>query len=88
MSDGVRTKYCGQVSAQTLRQRACARAISSAASGHDTWKTWIGWFTNSASAMARCVASRSTTAGRDQAWYFGALRPSAISAAVRHLIAS
>ena len=33
--------------------------------------------------MARYVASRSMIAGRDHAWYFGAVRPSARSAAVR-----
>ena len=48
----------------------------------------IGWSTISASAIARCVASRSIIFGRDQAWYFGAVMPAASSASVRQLIAS
>ncbi len=88
MSDAVRTRYCGQVSPQTFKPRAWARAISSAASAQDTWNTWIGWSTSSARAMARWVASRSTTGGRDQAWYFGAARPAASNASVRQAMAS
>ena len=67
MSAAVSVRYCGQVSPWTATPRAWARAISSAASAQETWKTWIGVPTISASAMARWVASRSTTGGREVA---------------------
>ena len=88
MSAAVSAMYCGQVSPHTFTPRYWARAISSAASAQLTWKTWIGWSTSSARAMARCVASRSTTGGRDQAWYFGAVMPCFSNSCGAPLIAS
>ncbi|MFB9972240.1 hypothetical protein ACFFMP_20710 [Pseudoroseomonas cervicalis] len=83
-----RVKYCGQVSPQTFSPRALARAISAAASSQETWKICTGWSTSSASAMARCVASRSTTGGRDQACCSGSVSPAFSSAWMRQPMAS
>jgi len=68
--------------------RACAQRICSIASAPETCTISTGASASSASAIARCVASRSTGCGRDTAWYFGAVRPSHTSLVARHIIAS
>ena len=44
--------------------------------------------TSSESAIARCVASRSTSIGRDAAWNFGAVCPAARSCSVSQAMQS
>ena len=48
----------------------------------------IGTSTSSDSAMARCVASRSTSIGRECAWKRGAVRPLASRRLVSHSMQS
>ncbi|MNE53624.1 hypothetical protein D3C80_1483610 [compost metagenome] len=64
----VRNRYCGQVSAYTFNPWLWAQRICSTASRPDTCTISIGTSTSSARAMARWVASRSTSIGRDAAW--------------------
>lgn len=54
----------------------------------DTWTIMTGTSTSSASEMARCVASRSTTMGREAAWKCGAVLPACSSRSVMKRMAS
>ena len=58
------------------------------ASRPDTCTIRIGTSTSSDNAIARWVASRSTTIGRESAWYFGAVWPADSSASVSQAMQS
>lgn len=81
-------RYCGQVSAWRRSPHACARRIASIASAPETWTIGIGTSTSSEKAMARWVASRSTTFGRETAWKIGAVSPRASNRSVSQAMQS
>src|SRR5713226_76518 len=64
-SSAVKVMYCGQVSACTGKERCRAQRTCSIASLPDTCTIKIGTPTISAWLIARCVASLSTTWGRE-----------------------
>ena len=83
MSAAGSTKYCGQVSRPHLQPaRLGPRDLVGhfAAGDVEDLDRLVDQLGQRDGAV---VASRSITGGRDHAWYFGAVRPSASSAAVR-----
>ena len=66
-------RYCGQVSANTLRPRPRALRITATPSAVETWKTMIGWSMSSAKVMSRLMASASEPRGWLMVWYLGAV---------------
>ena len=78
VSSSVRYRYCGHVSANTLRPSWRAAATASSASDADMCTMYSGQLpATPASTMARLVASPSSTDGRVRPWYFGSVSPRA-----------